>query len=396
MTSCFQDECNNTQIFYQYDPIYISKAEIKNAYKVESSRSLKESGKIYVYGNYLLINEPSLGVHIVNNADPKNPKFISFINVPGNMDLSVVNNILYVDNYTDLLSIDISNPISPQLLCRVEDVFKPILIDPIRGLLVGYKQTELTRKLSCSDPNFGRDWFQEGDVIFNKRGGPNTNSSGGNSHGIGGSTSRFTIYSDYLYTVDYSELFVFDVHLDCPKLLSKVQVGWNIETIYPYSEFLFIGSASGMFMYGLKDPTSPYFISSVSHWSSCDPVVAEGNTAYVTLHGGTQCNGFTNQLDIIDISNIYTPYIVKSFPMTSPRGLAILGNTLYICDNGLKIYNSTDRSNIDLLLHEKIGLVNDVIVYPNEDHCILTGEDGIRQYSIDSNKNITLLSHIHN
>ncbi|NOT35883.1 MAG: hypothetical protein HOP11_00735 [Saprospiraceae bacterium] len=389
-TSCLKDECQNKEVFYQYDPVYVSKDEIKNGYKVGASRTLKSAGKIYVYGDYLLINEPYEGIHIVNNSNPSSPQFISFITIPGNLDLAVINNILYADNYTDLLAINISNPASPVLHCRVEDVFMPILKDPLRGYLVRYKKTEFRRIISCEDRNFGRGWFAEGDVLFKN----NSNGSGGSAPGLGGSTARFTIYGDYLYTVDISQLYVFDIKKQCPLLLNKVQIGWNIETIYPYNDFLYIGSTSGMFMYGLKNPALPNLISSVSHWSSCDPVVAEGNTAYVTLHGGTACNGYTNQLDIIDISNIYTPVIIKSYDMFSPRGLAISEDFLYVCDDGLKIYNVTDKLNMKLLKHEKLSLVNDIILYPDRKHCILTGEEGIRQYSIENNSKLRLLSNI--
>lgn len=388
--ACLKDECHNKEIFYQYDPVYVSKQELRNGFKVEAARTLKEAGKIYVYGEYLLINEPYEGIHLVDNSNPAQPVFIHFINIPGNLDLAVVHNVLYADNYTDLLAIDIENPTSIQLRCRLEDVFKPLGIDPNRGLLVAYKKSEITREINCTDENFGRGWWAEGDVIFSKNG-----SGGGSSApGLGGSTARFTIYSDYLYTVDISELYVFDIQKFCPVLLNKVQVGWNIETIYPYNDFLFIGSTSGMFMYGLKNPSLPNFISSVTHWSSCDPVVAEGNTAYVTLHGGTVCNGYTNQLDIVDITNIYSPHIIKSYPMTSPRGLAIKKNYLYICDDGLKVYEVSDKTDISFLNHEKQALTNDIIVYPDKDQCITTGEDGIRQYKINNNRSFRLLSHI--
>ena len=38
--------------------------------------------------------------------------------------------------------------------------------------------------------------------------------------------------------------------------------------------------------------------------TSCDPVVVQGDYAFVTLRGGTECQGFSNQLDIIDISTL--------------------------------------------------------------------------------------------
>jgi hypothetical protein len=65
--------------------------------------------------------------------------------------------------------------------------------------------------------------------------------------GIGGSMSRFTIVGDYLYVVDNTNLDVFSlVNPTQPAEASTVNIGWGIETIFPYGDKLFIGSSSGM------------------------------------------------------------------------------------------------------------------------------------------------------
>ena len=123
--------------------------------------------------------------------------------------------------------------------------------------------------------------------------------------------ARFTIRDDYLYTVDSYDLKTFDIkdRLN-PKITSEVNLGWGIETIFPYGENLFIGAQSGMHIYGLENKEEPNYISSYEHVTSCDPVVVQDSYAYVTLRGGSECMGFNNQLDIVDISNLNKPQAI--------------------------------------------------------------------------------------
>ncbi|NJO03674.1 MAG: hypothetical protein HC880_20145, partial [Bacteroidia bacterium] len=140
--------------------------------------------------------------------------------------------------------------------------------------------------------------------------------------GRGGSLARFAIAGDHLYIVDNSKLHVYNI-TDPANPLSgaEVHLGVNIETIFPYDNKLFIGSQTGMHIYDRINPNQPKFISRYDHVMSCDPVVVQGNYAYVTLRSGTDCRLGANLLDVIDISNPYHPKIVNSYSMINPHGL---------------------------------------------------------------------------
>ena len=88
---------------------------------------------------------------------------------------------------------------------------------------------------------------------------------------------------------------------------------------------------------------------------SCDPVIADEKYAYVTLRTGTTCNGVNNRLEILDIANINSPSLVKTYEMTNPHGLSKDGNLLFVCDgaNGLKVYNASDVNNLKLITRMK-------------------------------------------
>src|SRR5438874_9337865 len=103
-----------------------------------------------------------------------------------------------------------------------------------------------------------------------------------------------------------------------------------------------------MFMYDVSDPAHPAALGEFSHGRACDPVITDGNYAYVTLHAGTECGGSSNELNVINVQDLMHPELVKSYPMTNPTGLCKNGNLLFVCDgsNGVIIYDATKASDL--------------------------------------------------
>jgi hypothetical protein len=213
--------------------------------------------------------------------------------------------------------------------------------------------------------------------------------SGGGDTGKGGSMARFAITGNYLYAVDNSSINLFDISTPSkPVYKSVIQVGWGIETIYPYKNNLFLGSQTGMYIYDNSNPASPQFLSNYQHIYSCDPVVVNDKYAYVTLRNGSTCSRGANRLDIIDITDVKNPRGVAEYNMTNPYGLGIDDSTLFVCDDGLKVYDVTNPLSIKLLRHFKVEAYD---VIPLNGVLMLIGKDGLYQYAYDNN-NIELLS----
>ncbi|GAO41069.1 LVIVD repeat-containing protein [Flavihumibacter petaseus] len=168
---------------------------------------------------------------------------------------------------------------------------------------------------------------------------PDNNSGNGKS----GSMARFTMVGNYLYIVDLSSLKAYDCSdPENPKLSGSTYLSWNIETIYPYQDKLFIGSSNGMYVFSLEDPANPKMEGSVSHVRACDPVIGNDTVAYVTLRSfGNNCGSTTNVLNVYNIKNSAQPVLVNTIEMASPYGLGMSDTALYVCDgtSGLKVYN---------------------------------------------------------
>ena len=219
-------------------------------------------------------------------------------------------------------------------------------------------------------------------------------SAGNVGTGQGGSMAGFTIVGDHLYTIGgASQLKVADISIPSNPVYKKsFNPGFGIETIFPHGKYLFLGSQNGMYIYDATNPENPERLSFYRHVFSCDPVVADDNFAYVTMNSvWGNCGQNTNQLQILDISDLKNPKLVLSKGMDSPRGLSIQNDTLVVCDNGLKVFTVTEDRKTLFLLNEFNIKATDLISLGN--NWLVIGDDGFYQYQIKNN-GIKLLSSI--
>jgi hypothetical protein len=213
--------------------------------------------------------------------------------------------------------------------------------------------------------------------------------------GQGGSMARFTIAGDGLYAVDSRTLRTFDISdpADPTWFASKDQsLDDGVETIFAMDTLLFIGSQTGMYIYNVTRPEFPQQISHVSHITSCDPVVASGNYAYVTLNTAHfRCGRNTNELQVYDISNPARPLLIHTESgLKHPGGLGVDGTKLFVCDDGLKVYDITRPGQpvwVDDLTHipEAEG-IDTYDVIPANGILLLIGSDGFYQFRYDQGK----------
>lgn len=391
---CLKDQCNETRTFARFDPVYIGKLELERSIDMMPSRELEQPGIIYVYGDYLFINEFQQGIHIIDNSNQESPQPIAFIDVPGNEHFAIVNNQLQANRYNALVTIDISNPLQAVEKARINDAFEEMYFQEGRGYLAYYRKSQQQQILDCADPNFNSVRWRNGvgGPIFTRfendlastRITNQVSVPGTNQVGTGGSTARFTIAANHLYTVSEYNMNIFDLEDPCrPLAAGEMHLGWDIETIYPFKEKLFIGSRSGMLIYDISNPSSPQYETTFTHANACDPVVADNTTAYVTLRDGTTCQNFVNQLDVIDVTHTTSPSLIKSYKMDNPHGLAIHGDFLYICEgmHGFKILDRTQSHRIEEIAHLTKIDARDVIVL-DESHVMITGRDGIIQLDL--------------
>ena len=204
-----------------------------------------------------------------------------------------------------------------------------------------------------------------------------------NTDGQGGSLATFLLKGNYLYTVDNYNLNVFNIQEETnPIKVNTISIGFNIETLFGFDDYLFIGSRNGMFIYDVKNPELPKRMSASEHFRSCDPVVANNDYAYVTLHSTAVCGGSINELQTYDIKNIEAPILLNTRGLDRPKGLSLYYNYLIVCDaSDVKIFDVTNPINSIFIKSIPVALGIDVII--RENHLFIISENGLFQYQLN-------------
>lgn len=415
--SCNMDHCEQTVYSIDKEATYHTLESLRSNVGMKAARDLKIPGKIYSYGDLLLIGESYEGIHFFDVSNPEKPVNLRFLNIPGNTDFAIKDNKLFANNQVDLLTFDITDLNNISLEHIAEQTFR----DEYNQLEEGFsyylyaKPFRKKEVMSCEDYQTAA---QNGDIqIFDDIFGTNevflmesvafrtdntlsaySGSSQQSGSGTGGSMAAFTIVGNYLYTIDPSKLYTFSIaEGEDPQLLNEEYGMWGMETLFPSLGHLFVGTSGGMIIYDLSNPAHPTYKSSISHVNACDPVYVKDDIAYVTLRSGNFCDGFSNQLELIDVSNLSSPQRMEIFPMHNPHGLSIAGDDLYLCDggDGLKVFDITDPMKLNRNMIERYPdkFAFDVITLPQQDNLlIMIGIDGLGLMDFSDPNNLKELS----
>ena len=387
--SCLKDKL--THSYTIYTPIYQTKEQVTLNIKSNPVKEIQLPGNLFVYGNYIFLNEMDKGVHIIDNTDPSNPVNKAFIDIPGNLDIAVKGNILYADMYRDLVAVDISDPLHAKLVKTVPDVFTEryytngfSVADNM--IIVGWTKKDTTVELEHPQEY----WVYPAGVLFDAA-APQSVGAAAPIPGISGSMARFTIVNDYLYAVDHHTLLPISIGVPGePVAGNLISAGFDIETIYPFKNKLFLGSMGGLYIYDISQPDAPVKEGDFIHATACDPVIADENYAYVTLREGTTCGPANNELEVVDVQDLHAPSLLKSYPMTKPQGLTKDNNMLFVCDDGIKMYDASDPANIVLKTHVTGLETRDAIAWNK--NLIVVSADGLYQYDYSNFNDLTLRS----
>lgn len=103
--------------------IYLPYDELRSSIELVEESTLDNPSKIYLYDDYLLVNDKNKGVHIYDNIRPYRPQHLGLINIPGNLDIELKEGILYADSFIDLVAIDLTNFPEITEVKRIKDIF---------------------------------------------------------------------------------------------------------------------------------------------------------------------------------------------------------------------------------------------------------------------------------
>ena len=226
----------------------------------------------------------------------------------------------------------------------------------------------------------------DGDVNFSD---PAVDSGAGVSTG---SYTRVLTVGNFLYAVDTRSVITYDLSdRDNPVEVDRTDVGLAVETIYHLDGNLFIGSREGMFTYTIAEDGHPerrgrFDYSLVAgEVMPCDPVVANDETAFATLYttGETDACGRRERIEtlvVMDIQDLDRPSLVTTYDVRSPRGMALDGDVLVVCNDasGFTVYDVSDPQRLRVL-----DQVDDVMAWDaiaRDGLLIVVGTEEVVQY----------------
>ena len=385
-----------------FKPIFATVEELTMDISINPPLDYAQSGKVITYGDYVFVNSPNKGIHIVDNTDPGNPINKSFISLPGNIDMAIVDDHIYADMFSALVVLDISNIDEPILLedYTVEDVFYfdqywnyPSWeeLEAYEYDRVGYENLDMSQgivldweiEIRQEEVESSGMYYEDFAVMDSQE--MSVEDGGSRQVSTAGSMTRFLPIDQFLYTISFNELVLFELTSSHqPLRWGKLDTETWAETLFRLNDILYVGSTNGMLMYDITDAGNPSYINRIEHFRSCDPVVADEAYAYVTLRGGTNCWTDLNELQIIDIQDSQNLSVVGRHILYNPHGLAVIGDHLIVCDGtaGVKVVDIADRTAPKILGTYPIDFAYDVIVsYPT---ALVVGEQVMYQYDISN------------
>lgn len=183
---------------------------------------------------------------------------------------------------------------------------------------------------------------------------------------INGSYTTMLTVGNRLYAVSTEELTTYDItNRKSPEVIDRQSVGFQIESLYHYDQVLFIGSQSSLHIFSLDGSGVPERRSETPYAEfdgaqPCDPVVSNGEKAFVTLSSDvierSECglrSVLINELRVYDVTDLENPSLEVIMEMDQPKGLSLDGNLLFIAlkKDGALILDVSNVHDIKTIKH---------------------------------------------
>lgn len=107
LNGCFGycDDCSQNIQTDPYKAVILERSVFESSVKTLSNQNIIKSGKIYIKDNLMFVNDVNKGFHVYNYSNPQNPIKIGFIQILGATDLSIRNNVIYINQAVDLVTL---------------------------------------------------------------------------------------------------------------------------------------------------------------------------------------------------------------------------------------------------------------------------------------------------
>ena len=276
-------------------------------------------------GSRLYVSDSDTGVHVYDVSNLSAPTKVIRIPLGGNLSSAVKDDIIYTNHYRQVQAIRITDS-GYEVVATIDEPYSDPHGQPWHEGVMD--ESSGFGCAACSN---------DYDRMSSPIPAPST----------GSSFATFAVIDNELYRVYDGKLSVYDIS-DAKKLtkVASVHINWNVETLYPTQDLLFVGGQLGMYIFDRTDPWNPKQLSAIEHTVACDPVVVDGSTAFVTLRQGYFCGAGVDELMCVNIADPSQPVVMCEKPITTPWGLAVQNSQLFL-SHGDSGYSLLDVSKPD-------------------------------------------------
>lgn len=404
LQSCQKDKLEVVPKTYNlYQPVFVDMDDYRqNAGTLETARPIRNPGGVLTYGDYLFISEVNAGIHIIQNAEPSNPRIIGFIALSGVDELSIRDNFLYAADYVDLAIFDLSNPEIPELVQRSQNLFTDFIDQTDKGILVDYELAEQQLTVAVNDPNYQKDIFwveseqayaveqslkpidgsiasRDGKEALNIK--PNPVSSG-----LARVQSKFSISDNYLYFIKDEILQIRTFSSGgVPQANAQMDEFGQIQSVLAYDNYLVLSGDRGLFVLDNRVRSAPRLIENFRSYTTCSPTFFMGNFGYIGVRTGA-CGRYTSNRGIF-VHNFSEPEPVlwQILAADNPYDIEIVGQQVLIADgaNGILIHRTESSTAEGVIMQADQFIEQDAFqltAIPGSSIVVVVGESGIHQY----------------
>ncbi|MDP4198162.1 MAG: hypothetical protein Q8922_01885 [Bacteroidota bacterium] len=116
--------CSTNYRVVESAPDVISWDSLRHSVTIQPPKPVVHPGKVVTYEHFLFISDPYKGWYVIDNTSSSSPRGVAYIAAPGSLDGSVNHGYFYINNSTDLVVLDISDPSSPKISKRLQNVLR--------------------------------------------------------------------------------------------------------------------------------------------------------------------------------------------------------------------------------------------------------------------------------
>lgn len=171
--------------------------------------------------------------------------------------------------------------------------------------------------------------------------------------GGAGSLSQMMLYGSTLYVLSahgsnaQGWLTTFDVaNPGQPRLRHIIGLDNGPEALQRHDNLLLIAGRDAVMTASLGTAHAPRLLGEFRQFCpvNYDPVVVQGTVAYRTIIVDQPRSRCTSRLEVIDLSQPHSPTLRTTLPIGRPRGLAVLGERLFVADEhqGIQVFDLSD------------------------------------------------------